>query len=39
MGLQARQIAEREYGLPLYVQRHMSLYEAAIERHHGVDHG
>lgn len=34
LGKQARQIAEREYTFPLYVQRHVSLYEAVIERHH-----
>jgi glycosyltransferase involved in cell wall biosynthesis len=34
LGKQARQIAEQEYALPLYVQRHLSLYEDAIKRHH-----
>jgi glycosyltransferase involved in cell wall biosynthesis len=34
MGMQGRLIAEREYALPLYVQRHISLYEEVIERHH-----
>jgi glycosyltransferase involved in cell wall biosynthesis len=33
LGKQARQIAEQEYTLPVYVQRHLSLYEDAIERH------
>jgi len=31
---QARQIAECEYAFPLYVQRHISLYEEVIDRHH-----
>lgn len=34
LGTQARQLAEREYALPLYAQRHIHLYEEAIERHH-----
>lgn len=34
LGRQARQIAEREYSFPLYVQRHIKLYEEVIERHH-----
>jgi glycosyltransferase involved in cell wall biosynthesis len=34
LGWQARKIAEREYAFPLYVQRHISLYEEVIERHH-----
>lgn len=34
MSKQARQIAEREYSFPLYVQRHINLYEEVIERHH-----
>lgn len=33
VGRQARQIAEREYALPLYAQRHVSLYQDVIERH------
>jgi glycosyltransferase involved in cell wall biosynthesis len=33
LGKQARQIAEQEYALPLYVQRHLNLYEDVIERH------
>ena len=33
LGRQARQLAEREYAFPLYVQRHISLYEEVIERH------
>lgn len=33
LGGQARQIAEREYAFPLYVQRHIRLYEEVIERH------
>jgi glycosyltransferase involved in cell wall biosynthesis len=39
LGGQARQIAEREYAFPLYVQRHISLYEEVIERHHNGDRG
>jgi len=31
LGRQARQIAEREYALPLYLQRHLNLYEEVIE--------
>lgn len=34
LGKQARQIAEREYAFPLYVQRHITLYEEVIERHY-----
>jgi len=34
LGEQARQIAEREYAFPLYVQRHIRLYEEVIDRHH-----
>jgi len=34
LGKQARQIVEREYSLPLYVQRHVKLYEKVIEHHH-----
>lgn len=34
LGKQARLIAEREYAFPLYVKRHISLYEEVIERHH-----
>jgi glycosyltransferase involved in cell wall biosynthesis len=34
LGGQARQLAEREYSFPLYVQRHIKLYEEVIERHH-----
>lgn len=33
LGKQARQIVEQEYALPLYVQRHVSLYEDVIEQH------
>ncbi|HUS70375.1 MAG TPA: glycosyltransferase [Anaerolineae bacterium] len=33
LGQQGRQIAEQEYSLGLYVQRHLSVYEAAMERH------
>lgn len=33
LGRQARQIAEREYSFPLYVQRHINLYEEVIKRH------
>ena len=39
LGGQARQIAEREYAFPLYVQRHINLYEKVIERHHNKDRG
>lgn len=39
LGGQARQIAEREYAFPLYVQRHISLYEEVIEHHHNGDRG
>ena len=39
LGGQARQIAEREYAFPLYIQRHLSLYEEVIERHHNGDRG
>ena len=39
LGGQARQIAEREYAFPLYVQRHIKLYEEVIERHHNGDRG
>ena len=39
LGRQARQIAEREYAFPMYVQRHISLYEEVIERHHNGDRG
>ena len=39
LGGQARKIAEREYAFPLYVQRHISLYEEVIERHHNGDRG
>jgi glycosyltransferase involved in cell wall biosynthesis len=31
---QACQIAESEYAFPLYVQRHITLYEEVIESHH-----
>lgn len=34
LGKQARQIAEREYSLPLYLERHLTMYNNAIERHH-----
>ena len=34
LGMQARQIAEREFAFPRYVQRHINLYEEVIERHH-----
>lgn len=34
LGRQARQISEREYAFPLYVKRHIRLYEEVIERHH-----
>jgi glycosyltransferase involved in cell wall biosynthesis len=30
---QARQIVEQEYALPLYVQRHVNLYQEVIERY------
>ena len=30
---QARQIAEREYSFPQYVQRHINLYDKVIEHH------
>lgn len=30
---QAQQIAEHEYSFPLYIQRHINLYEEVIERH------
>jgi glycosyltransferase involved in cell wall biosynthesis len=33
LGREGRQIAEREYSLPLYVQRHLHLYEAVVEKH------
>ena len=33
LGRQGRQIAEQEYSLPLYVQRHIQLYEAVVKRH------
>jgi len=39
LGKQARQIAEREYAFPLYVQRHINLYEEVIERHQNGDWG
>jgi glycosyltransferase involved in cell wall biosynthesis len=33
LGQEGRQIAEREYSLSLYVQRHLQLYEAVVARH------
>jgi glycosyltransferase involved in cell wall biosynthesis len=33
LGTQARRIAEREYAFPLYIRRHLKLYEDVIERH------
>jgi len=39
LGKQARQIAEREYSLPSYVQRHLSLYEEVIEQHRRGERG
>lgn len=33
IGNQARSIAEHEYAFPLYIQRHIKIYEAVIERH------
>jgi glycosyltransferase involved in cell wall biosynthesis len=33
LGKQARQIAEKEYALALYGQRHINMYENAIARH------
>ena len=33
MGRQGRQIAEHEYSLSLYVQRHLELYQMAINQH------
>jgi len=39
LGRQARQIAESEYAFPLYVQRHIRLYEEVIERHQNGDRG
>ncbi|MDB4891924.1 MAG: hypothetical protein JWL61_3779 [Gemmatimonadetes bacterium] len=33
IGVQARQLAEREYSLDLYGQRHLRLYAEVIERH------
>jgi len=39
LGKQARQIAEREYTLPLYIERHISLYLDVIERHRREGHG
>ena len=33
LGKQARQIAEREYSFSQYVNRHISLYDKAIEQH------
>ena len=33
LGTQARQIAEQEYAFPLYIQRHLKLYEEVIEHH------
>ena len=32
-GKRARELAEREYSLDLYVRRHLALYEEVIERH------
>jgi glycosyltransferase involved in cell wall biosynthesis len=37
MGNQARQIAEKEYGFPLYVKRHVEWYQDVIERHRRGD--
>jgi glycosyltransferase involved in cell wall biosynthesis len=34
LGKQARQIAEHEYSFPLYVQRHINLYDEVIKGHH-----
>jgi glycosyltransferase involved in cell wall biosynthesis len=39
LGQQARQIVEEEYTFPLYVQRHVSVYEDAIERHRRGERG
>ena len=39
LGRQARQIAEREYGFPLYLQRHVGLYEKVIESYHNGSRG
>jgi glycosyltransferase involved in cell wall biosynthesis len=33
LGRQGREIAEQEYSLPQYVQRHIRVYEAAMEKH------
>jgi glycosyltransferase involved in cell wall biosynthesis len=33
LGMQARSIAEQEYGVSMYVQRHMALYNEVIEQH------
>jgi glycosyltransferase involved in cell wall biosynthesis len=33
LGQQGRRIAEQEYSLALYVERHLRLYEAAVEKH------
>jgi len=35
IGEQARHIAEQEYSLSLYLERHVSMYEEVIERHRG----
>ena len=39
LGRQGRQIAESEYSLPMYVQRHIDLYEEAINRYHSGNQG
>jgi glycosyltransferase involved in cell wall biosynthesis len=39
LGGQARQVAEREYAFPLYVQRHISLYREVIGRQRYSDRG
>jgi len=33
LGRQGRKIAEQEYSLALYVERHLRLYEAVVEKH------
>ena len=33
LGKQARQIAEQEYSFTFYIEQHVNLYEAVIERH------
>jgi glycosyltransferase involved in cell wall biosynthesis len=38
-GRRARELAEREYSLDLYIRRHHALYEDAIARHGATDDG